>query len=201
MGLIAEESLRARFGRNIIDHYTYVIAGDGCLMEGVSQEAISLAGHLNLNKLIVFWDNNNITIDGPVNLADSTNQKIRFEASGWSVIEIDGHDPEAINTAILAAKSSQKPTMIACKTHIAIGNTALDTSKGHGALTDPELIKVQDKFTNDRGHLISQNQLKSSGRSRRNGDKTFISWQSKVENLSSAQSLNLIGFFRDAQKN
>ena len=145
---IAEESLRARFGRNIIDHYTYVIAGDGCLMEGVSQEAISLAGHLNLNKLIVFWDNNNITIDGPVNLADSTNQKIRFEASGWSVIEIDGHDPEEINTAILAAKSSEKPTMIACKTHIAIGTTAQDTSKGHGALTDPESVS----YTHLRAH-------------------------------------------------
>ena len=130
---IAEESLRAKFGPNITDHYTYVMAGDGCLMEGVSQEAISLAGHLSLNKLIVLWDNNNITIDGPVDLTDSTNQKIRFEASGWNVIDIDGHDPSAIDMAIKAAKISQKPTMIACKTHIALGTAAQDTSKGHGA--------------------------------------------------------------------
>ena len=186
---IAEESLRARFGPNIIDHYTYVIAGDGCLMEGVSQEAISLAGHLNLNKLIVFWDNNNITIDGPVNLADSTNQKIRFEASGWSVIEIDGHDPEEINTAILAAKSSEKPTMIACKTHIAIGTTAQDTSKGHGALTDPELIKSARQVYkwNHKPFDIPKPIKEQWEEAGRNGQKTFISWQSKVENLSSAQ--------------
>ena len=126
---IAEESLRARFGRNIIDHHTFVIAGDGCLMEGVSQEAISLAGHLRLHKLIVFWDNNNITIDGTIDLTDSTDQKTRFEASGWEVIEIDGHNPEEIDSAISAAKKSEKPTMIACKTHIAIGTAAQDTSK------------------------------------------------------------------------
>ena len=135
---IAEEVQRAQYGRKVVDHYTYVIAGDGCLMEGVSQEAITLAGRLELGKLIVFWDNNNITIDGTVDIADATDQPQRFKASGWQVIEIDGHDPEAIDAAITKAKSSRKPSMIACKTHIALGHAAQDTSKGHGALTDAE---------------------------------------------------------------
>ncbi len=133
---MAEESLRAQFGRKIVDHYTYVIAGDGCLMEGVSQEALGLAGRHQLGKLIVFWDNNNITIDGTVELSDRTNQVMRFKASGWHVQEIDGHNPAEIDAAIEAAKKSKKPSMIACKTHIALGHAAQDTSKGHGALTD-----------------------------------------------------------------
>ena len=135
---MAEEILRAKYKRKLVDHYTYVIAGDGCLMEGVSQEAITLAGRHELGKLIVFWDNNNITIDGPVTLADTTDQPQRFKSAGWSVIEIDGHDPEAIDEAITKAKKQKKPTMIACKTHIALGHAAQDTSKGHGALTDKD---------------------------------------------------------------
>lgn len=139
---IAEASLRARFGRKLVDHHTYVMAGDGCLMEGVSQEAITLAGRLQLGKLVLLWDNNNITIDGKVSLADSTDQVKRFRASGWQVIEIDGHDPDEIDTALTKAKTGRKPTMIACKTHIALGHAAQDTSKGHGALTDPEQLKA-----------------------------------------------------------
>ncbi len=135
---MAEEMQRAQYGKKIVDHHTYVIAGDGCLMEGISQEAIGLAGRHSLGKLIVFWDNNNITIDGSVELSDRTNQVMRFKASGWQVLEIDGHDPEAIDAAISAAKKSKKPSMIACKTHIALGHAAQDTSKGHGALTDAE---------------------------------------------------------------
>ena len=137
---IAEEAQRARYGRKVVDHHTYVIAGDGCLMEGVSQEAIGLAGRLQLGKLIVLWDNNNITIDGPVDIADRTDQPARFRASGWRVIEIDGHNPEEIDEALTRAKKGRRPTMIACKTHIALGSSAQDTSKGHGALTDPQLI-------------------------------------------------------------
>ena len=139
---IAEEILRAQYGRKLVDHHTYVIAGDGCLMEGVSQEAIGIAGRHNLGKLIVLWDNNNITIDGTVELSDKTNQIQRFKASGWHVQEIDGHDPEAIDAAIEAAKKSKKPSMIACKTHIALGHAAQDTSKGHGALTDADQAKA-----------------------------------------------------------
>ncbi len=135
---MAEEIQRARFGKKVVDHYTYVIAGDGCLMEGVSQEAIGLAGRHELSKLIVFWDNNNITIDGTVELSDRTDQVMRFKASGWHVQEIDGHDPSAIDAAIVAAKKAGKPSMIACKTHIALGHAAQGTSKGHGALTDPD---------------------------------------------------------------
>ncbi len=97
---MAEEIQRARYGKKVVDHYTYVIAGDGCLMEGVSQEAIGLAGRHQLGKLIVLWDNNNITIDGTVELSDRTDQAMRFKAAGWQVIEIDGHDPEAIDAAL-----------------------------------------------------------------------------------------------------
>ncbi|MEM5467893.1 transketolase [Celeribacter marinus] len=139
---MAEESLRARFGAKLQNHFTYCIAGDGCLMEGVSQEAIALAGRQKLGKLVVFWDNNNITIDGTVDLSDRTNQPMRFKSAGWHVQEIDGHDPEAIDAAIEAAKKSKKPSMIACKTHIAIGHAKQDTSKGHGALTDAAELKA-----------------------------------------------------------
>jgi transketolase len=97
---MAERKLADEFGADLVDHYTYVLAGDGCLMEGISQEAISLAGHLKLNKLIVFWDNNSISIDGPVSLTDSTDQLARFAASGWNTLDIDGHDPDAIAQAI-----------------------------------------------------------------------------------------------------
>ncbi|MGR3637823.1 MAG: transketolase [Shimia sp.] len=135
---MAEEIQRAQYGRKIVNHNTYVIAGDGCLMEGISQEAIGLAGRHSLGNLVVFWDNNNITIDGTVELSDRTDQAKRFKASGWHVQEIDGHDPAAIDAAIIAAKKTKKPSMIACKTHIAIGHAAQDTSKGHGALTDAD---------------------------------------------------------------
>ncbi|MEP2641661.1 transketolase [Roseobacter sp.] len=135
---MAEEIQRATYGKKVVDHYTYVIAGDGCLMEGVSQEAITLAGRHQLSKLIVLWDNNNITIDGPVTLSDRTDQVGRFKSAGWAVIEIDGHNPAEIDAALTQAKKGNKPTMVACKTHIALGHAAQDTSKGHGALTDAD---------------------------------------------------------------
>ena len=137
---MAEEHLRARWGAKIQSHHTYVIAGDGCLMEGVSQEAIGIAGRHKLSKLIVLWDDNGITIDGTVALSDITDQRARFAASGWDVFECDGHNPTDIDRAITAAKASPRPAMIACKTHIALGSSAQDTSKGHGALTDAQLI-------------------------------------------------------------
>ncbi len=116
---LAERLQQNRYGDALVDHYTYVIAGDGCLMEGISQEAISLAGHLKLNKLIVLWDDNSISIDGATDLSVSDDQAKRFEASGWAVTSVDGHDPEEIAAAIAAARSSDKPTMIACRTVIA----------------------------------------------------------------------------------
>ncbi|MFG6562443.1 transketolase [Sulfitobacter sp. 1A15299] len=142
---MAEEMLRAQYGAKVVDHYTYVIAGDGCLMEGVSQEAITLAGRHKLSKLIVMWDNNNITIDGPVTLSDNSDQVARFKAAQWHVIEIDGHNPDEIDAALTEAKASDLPTMIACKTHIALGHAAQDTSKGHGALTDADQMAEAKK--------------------------------------------------------
>jgi len=131
---IAEAKLATEFGADIVDHYTWCLAGDGCLMEGISQEAIALAGHLKLNKLVVIWDNNNITIDGAVSNADSTDQIARFQASGWNTIEIDGHDQAAIEKALLEAKTSDKPTMIAAKTTIGFGAPKkAGTNKVHGS--------------------------------------------------------------------
>ncbi|PXA92912.1 transketolase [Nostoc sp. 3335mG] len=131
---VAEAKLAAEFGSDLVDHHTYVLAGDGCLMEGISQEAIALAGHLKLNKLIVIWDNNNITIDGKVSNADSTDQIARFHAVGWNTIEIDGHDQDAIEAALLSAKNSDKPTLIAAKTTIGFGAPKkAGTEKVHGA--------------------------------------------------------------------
>ncbi|CAI2932803.1 transketolase [Aminobacter sp. P9b] len=131
---LAERIMNAQFGDKLVDHYTYVLAGDGCLMEGISQEALSFAGHLKLNKLIVFWDHNNISIDGPISLADSTDQLARFAASGWNTIAIDGHDPEAIAGAIEVAKRSDRPTLIAAKTTIGFGSPAkAGTNKVHGS--------------------------------------------------------------------
>ena len=137
---MAEEIQRAQYGKKIVDHHTYVFAGDGCLMEGVSQEAITLAGRHQLSKLVVLWDNNNITIDGTVDLADRTDQVARFASAGRDVIEIDGHNPDEIDAALTQARKNTRPTMIACKTHIALGHAAQDTSKGHGALTDPDQL-------------------------------------------------------------
>jgi transketolase len=140
---MAEESLRARYGKKVVDHYTYAIAGDGCLMEGISHEAIGLAGMQKLGKLIVLWDDNNISIDGEIKLSDITDQKKRFQAAGWHVVECDGHDPEDIDHALTQAKSSKKPSMIACKTHIGFGAPKKqDTAKAHGSPLGADEIKA-----------------------------------------------------------
>jgi transketolase len=131
---IAEAKLAAEFGKDLVDHHTWVLAGDGCLMEGISQEAISLAGHLNLNKLTLIWDNNGITIDGKVSNADSTDQIKRFEASGWNTISIDGHDQAAVEKALLDARKSTRPLLIAAKTTIGFGAPKKQgTEKVHGS--------------------------------------------------------------------
>ncbi|HEX2146829.1 MAG TPA: transketolase [Pseudorhizobium sp.] len=130
---IAERKLSEEFGSDLQNHHTYVLAGDGCLMEGISQEAIALAGHLKLNKLILFWDDNSITIDGAVSLSDSTDQIARFKSVNWNTISVDGHDPDAIAAAIEAAHVSDKPTLIACKTVIGFGApNKQGTHKVHG---------------------------------------------------------------------
>ncbi len=118
---LAERLMNARFGDHLVDHHTYVIAGDGCLMEGLSHEAISLAGHLGLGRLIVLFDDNQISIDGSTSLSCSDDQLARFKASGWSACRIDGHDPEAIAAAIEQAQRSDRPSLIACRTVIGFG--------------------------------------------------------------------------------
>ena len=183
---MAEEIQRARYGAKIVDHHTYVIAGDGCLMEGISQEAIGLAGRQALSKLIVFWDNNNITIDGSVDLSDRTDQVARFKASGWDVQEIDGHDPMAIDAAIKNAKKSASPSMIACKTHIALGSSAQDTSKGHGALTDATLVadtKAAYGWTSAAFEIPAEikAQLADIGRK---GTAARLEWEARLAGLS-----------------
>ena len=146
---IAERKLEEEFGSDLQNHYTYALCGDGCLMEGISQEAIALAGHLKLNKLVLFWDNNNITIDGPVSLADSTDQVMRFKAAHWNTIEIDGHDTDQIAAAIEAAQKSDRPTFIAAKTIIGFGapNKA-GTHKVHGSPLGAEEIAATRKALN-----------------------------------------------------
>lgn len=142
---LAERQMNARYGDDIVDHRTYVIAGDGCLMEGISQEAIGLAGHLKLNKLTVLWDDNNISIDGPISISDSTDQLKRFKASGWNTIAVDGHNPVKVASALRRAQKSDKPTLIACKTTIGKGAPSkAGTSKVHGApLGDEEIAGVR----------------------------------------------------------
>lgn len=131
---LAERRLASQYGRALVDHYTYVIAGDGCLMEGISHEAIDMAGHLKLGRLIVLWDDNEISIDGKTEIATSTNQLARFKASGWQVVRVDGHDIDAVSAAIETAKKSRKPSLIACKTTIGFGSPNLAGShKTHGA--------------------------------------------------------------------
>lgn len=142
---MAERHLAAHFGEDLVDHRTWVIAGDGCLMEGVSQEAIALAGRYRLNKLTVLWDDNAITIDGAVSLSDATDQKARFKAAGWAIKAIDGHDMGAIKSALKWAERQNKPTLIACKTRIGRGAATMEGShKTHGAaLGEPEIAATR----------------------------------------------------------
>ncbi|MEI8702283.1 transketolase [Mesorhizobium sp. ISC15] len=145
---LAERMLAARHGADLVDHFTYVIAGDGCLQEGISHEAIDLAGHLKLSRLIVFWDDNAISIDGPTSLSTSMDQPARFKAAGWQVQSVDGHDTEAVGAAIEAAQQSDRPSLIACRTVIGKGAPNLGGSeKTHGApLGDAEIAATRENI-------------------------------------------------------
>ncbi|KIN77381.1 transketolase [Sulfitobacter mediterraneus] len=189
---MAEEIQRARYGKKVVDHFTYVIAGDGCLMEGVSQEAITLAGRHKLSKLIVMWDNNNITIDGPVSLSDSTDQVARFKAAGWHTIEIDGHSPDEIDAALTEARKSDLPSMIACKTHIALGHAAQDTSKGHGALTDPaQMAAAKEAYGWTTGPFEVPADVKSAWEEiGKRGAEDRAAWEARFETLPRAKREN-----------
>ena len=140
---LAERLLNARFGDGLVDHYTYVMVGDGCLMEGISHEAVSLAGHLRLNKLIALFDDNGISIDGPTGLACSDDQLMRFAASGWATQRVDGHDPEAVAAAIAAARRGDRPSLIACRTVIGYGApNKRGSEKAHGAPLGAEEVRA-----------------------------------------------------------
>jgi len=142
---LAERMANARFGDDLVDHFTYVIAGDGCLMEGISHEAIDFAGHMGIGRLIVMWDDNNITIDGAADLSTSTDQQARFSASVWHVQSVDGHDKEAVAEAIEAAQTDPRPSLVACKTIIGFGApNKQGTSATHGApLGDAEIAAAR----------------------------------------------------------
>jgi transketolase len=149
---LAERLLNARFGDDFVDHFTYVIAGDGCLMEGISHEAISLAGHLRLSRLIVLLDDNQISIDGATSLSCLGNQLARFEASGWSACRVDGHDPAAIVAAIERARDNDRPSLIACRTIIGFGApNRQGTEKAHGAPLGTEEV-AKTRLTLDWPH-------------------------------------------------
>ena len=145
---LAERMLATQFGSDIVDHYTYVFCGDGCLMEGISHEALSIAGHLRLNKLIVLYDDNSISIDGPTSLAVSDDQVERFRAHGWAAERIDGHDTDAIAAAIERAHNSDRPSLIACRTVIAFGApTKAGTAAAHGsALGAAEIAGARERL-------------------------------------------------------
>ena len=143
---LAERMMNARFGDELVDHFTYVLTSDGDLMEGISHEAISIAGHLKLSRLIVLYDDNDISIDGPLNLTESGDALGRFEAAGWDAVRIDGHDHAAIEAAIAAARDSDKPSLIACKTTIGYGSPNKQGTSGvHGApLGDDEIALTRE---------------------------------------------------------
>lgn len=183
---LAERMLNARYGDKLCNHYTYVINGDGCLMEGISEEAISLAGHLCLNKLIVLWDNNNITIDGTVDKANSTDQLKRFQASGWNTIEIDGYCPRQIEKAIKKAQKSKKPTLIACKTTIGYGAPQkCGTSKCHGSPLGAEEIAAmrQNLEWTSKPFEIPNDILKAWREAGRRNKQSYEEW---LKNAKSA---------------
>ena len=182
---MAEKLLAARYPE-ITDHYTYVIAGDGCLMEGISQEAISLAGHLRLNKLVVLWDDNNISIDGKIELTSSEDQIKRFEASGWATKEINGHDSYAIIEALAWAKQQEKPVMIACKTKIGFGAPNKQGTKDcHGsALGEAEVAATRANLKWDSAPFeIPADILNEWRRVGARGNAEFKKWQKKLDSL------------------
>ena len=146
---MGERLMSARFGAEVVDHFTYVLASDGDLMEGLSQEAVDLAGHLKLAKLIVMWDDNRISIDGATSLSGSTDQLARFAASGWDVTRVDGHDPVAILAALEAAKATGTPSLIACRTTIGYGSPAkAGSEKSHGSPLGAAEIEATRKALN-----------------------------------------------------
>ena len=185
---IAEEAMRAEFGTDLCDHRTWVIAGDGCLMEGISHEAIALAGHQKLGRLIVLWDNNDITIDGRVSLSDATDQHARFAAAGWRVLSCDGHDAADIDRALSqAAQDDGRPTLVDCKTIIGFGapNKA-DSSKAHGSpLGADEIAATRAAYGWSHEPFHLPNQIVADWRAiGQRGAAQRTAWNDRVDALS-----------------
>ncbi len=182
---LGERIMNGQFGSELVDHFTYVFMGDGCLMEGISQEAISLAGHLKLGRLIAFWDNNSISIDGATSLAVSDNEVERFRASGWHVLEIDGHDTDAIREAIVTARSAaDKPTMVACRTIIGFGfPTKAGTQKAHSdAPGEDEIAGARKILGWDHPPFVIPDTLLSEWRAiGSKGAKARANWAERVK--------------------
>ena len=184
---IAEEFINAKWGSDICDHYTYVIAGDGCLMEGISQEAISLAGKLELKKLIVIWDDNGITIDGGVDLSCNTDQISRFKSSGWSTFSCDAHNPIEIDQAINEAKKDSRPSLIAAKSIIGFGSkTKQGTSGAHGSpLGKDEVENLRNNLDWKHEEFVVPSNIKDAWEkigSRNNQE--FNDWSKRFHSLS-----------------
>lgn len=191
---LGEAILQSQFGKDIIDHYTYVIAGDGCLMEGISQEAISLAGHLNLKKLIVLFDDNGISIDGKTSLSTSENHLKRFEAANWNTLAIDGHNAAAIRTAIKTAQNSDKPTLIACKTTIGFGApTKANTAGAHGSpLGATEIAGARAALNWSHAPFeIPEDILQAWRTAGAQHDATYTQWQQRFNALPQDQQAEL----------
>ena len=181
---LAERMMAARFGPKLVDHFTYVIAGDGCLQEGISHEAIDLAGHLKLSRLILMWDDNDISIDGPMSLSTSMKQAARFKAAGWHVQKVDGHNPDEVAAAIEAARKSRKPSMIACKTVIGKGAPNKQGSHTvHGApLGDDEIAATRKNIGWSHGPFEVPDDIRAMWETiAARGKKASAKWVSRLE--------------------
>lgn len=195
---LGERMLAAKIGDDLINHKTYVIAGDGCLMEGISQEAISFAGNLNLNKLIVLWDNNSISIDGKTSLATSENMKMRFEACGWKVLQADGHNFDQIRKALSEAQTSDKPVMIDCKTTIGFGSPSkAGSEKAHGSpLGAEEIQKVREKLNWPHAPFVIPEDLEKAWlEAGKRSHKIFKEWEEKFSKLDEKKSAEIKRIF------
>lgn len=190
---LAERLLAARFGDSLVDHKTWVIAGDGCLQEGISHEAIDLAGHLKLSRLTVFWDDNGISIDGDVGLASSMDQVARFTAAGWHVIAIDGHDADAIRNATRQALDSDRPTMIACRTTIGFGAPNLGgTAKTHGApLGEAEIAATREALDWPHAPFVIPDEIRRKWAAAATRSlAAYGDWQSRLAASSDREAFN-----------
>ena len=187
---IAERHMNGVFGDDLVDHHTYVIAGDGDLMEGISHEAISHAGQLGLSRLIVLFDDNEICIDGPVTMSETGNQQARFEAAGWHVQSIDGHDMEAVAGALKAAKNSDRPSMIACRTKIGFGAPNKEgTSGAHGSpLGDEEIAATKAAIGWEGGPFEIPTDVRDAWRlAGLRGVKSRKAWQKRLDDLGNGE--------------